>query len=153
MLALEDLHIESSSESFSRRRRRTFTDEFKAEAVRLCKLGDRSIAKVAKDLGISEHGLRRWGVQARIDAGQGPPEALTTDERRELAELRRQNLVLLMEREILTPAAAVSTGRCNTCSDRMIPDERWFAWQEADRDGCRVMIVPKFGGDAVRARR
>ena len=93
--------MESNSDSFVRRRRRTFTDEFKAEAVRLCKLGDRSIAKVAKDLGISENGLRRWVDQARIDAGQGPPGALTTDERRELAELRRQNRVLLMEREIL----------------------------------------------------
>jgi transposase-like protein len=106
MLALEDLPMESSSESFRRRRRRTFTKEFKAEAVRLCKLGDRSIAKVAKDLGISENGLRRWVDQARIDTGQGPPEALTTDERRELAELRRQNRVLLMEREILKKAAA-----------------------------------------------
>ena len=96
--------MESSPDSFARRRRRTFTDEFKAEAVRLCKLGYRSIAKVAKDLGISENGLRRWVDQARIDAGQGPPGALTTDERRELAELRRQNRVLLMEREILKKA-------------------------------------------------
>ncbi len=88
------------------RRRRSFTREYKVEAVRLCRLGDRSIGQVAKDLAISETALRRWVEQASIDAGEGPPEALTTDERRELAELRRQNRTLLMEREILKKAAA-----------------------------------------------
>ena len=41
-----------------RRKRRKFTPEFKAEAVRLCKVGDRSIAQVAKDLDLTETALR-----------------------------------------------------------------------------------------------
>lgn len=84
------------------RRRRSFSREYKAEAVRLCRLGDRSIGRVAKDLGLSETALRRWVEQAAVDAGEGPADALTTDERRKLTELRRQNRTLLMEREILT---------------------------------------------------
>jgi transposase len=109
----EDQSMTSRSNVPGPRRRRSFTREYKAEAVRLCRLGDRSIGKVAKDLAISETALRRWIEQSDIDAGQGPPEALTTDERRELAELRRQNRTLLMEREILKKAAAVSTGHRN----------------------------------------
>jgi transposase len=44
--------------------------------------------------------------QAKSDAGQGPPGALTTEEREELRRLRRENKTLLMEREILRKAAA-----------------------------------------------
>ena len=68
----------------ARRKRRTFTPEFKAEAVRLCRVGDRSVAEVAKDLDLTETALREWVKRADVDAGQGPPEALTTVERDEL---------------------------------------------------------------------
>jgi transposase-like protein len=43
-----------------RRKRRVFTPEFTAEAVRLCKVGDRTIAQVAKDLDLTENSLREW---------------------------------------------------------------------------------------------
>lgn len=89
-----------------RRKRRSFDAEFKAEAVRLCKLGDRSIAQVAVDLDLTETALREWVKRADIDAGNGPPGALTTDEREELARLRRDIKRLTMEREILKKAAA-----------------------------------------------
>jgi transposase len=62
------------------------------------------VAKTAEDLGISESCLRTWIAQADIDAGARP--GLTTDERRELAELRRRNRVLEMEVEILKRASA-----------------------------------------------
>ena len=88
------------------RKRRTFTDEFKAEAVKLCKTGERSVGQVARDLGLTETALRRWVQQADVDAGKGPPEALTTTEREELVRLRRENRRLQMEREILKKAAA-----------------------------------------------
>jgi len=88
------------------RARRAFTAEFKAEAVRLCRVGDRSIAQVATDLDLTETALREWVKRAAIDAGNGPPGALTTDERAELARLRRENKRLQMEREILKKAAA-----------------------------------------------
>src|SRR6266542_4629031 len=75
------------------------------EAVRLCKVGDRSIEQVAKDLDLTETALRDWVKRADIDAGKGPPEALTTAEREELARLRRELKRVTMEREILKAAA------------------------------------------------
>lgn len=89
-----------------RRARRAFTPEFKAEAVRLCKVGDRTVRDVAKDLDLTETALRDWVKRAAIDAGEGPPGALTSDERAELTQLRRENKRLQMEREILKKAAA-----------------------------------------------
>ena len=83
------------------RKRRHFTREFKAEAVRLCKAGDRSVGKVAEDLDLTETSLRAWVKQAKVDVGEGPPEALTTAEREELSRLRKQVKRLEMEREIL----------------------------------------------------
>jgi transposase len=88
------------------RKRRKFTPEFKAEAVRLCQVGDRSIKKVAEDLDLTETALRDWVKRAEIDAGNGPKDALTTAERQELQQLRRDNKRLMMEREILKKAAA-----------------------------------------------
>ena len=90
----------------ARRKRRAFTPEFKADAVRLAKAGDRTIAQVAKDLDLTETALREWVRRAEIDAGKGPPGALTSAEREELVRLRRENKRLEMEREILKKAAA-----------------------------------------------
>ena len=89
-----------------KRKRRQFTAEFKTEAVRLAMVGDRSVGQVAKDLDLTETALRDWVKRAEIDAGQGPPGALTTAERAELQQLRRENKRLQMEREILKKAAA-----------------------------------------------
>jgi len=55
-----------------RRKRRALTPEFKAEAVRLCKVGDRSLRQVAKDLDLTETALREWVQRADVDAGKGP---------------------------------------------------------------------------------
>jgi transposase len=88
-----------------RRKRRAFTPEFKAEAVRLCRVGDRSVRQVADDLDLTETALRAWVKRADIDAGNGPPGALTTAEREELAKLRREVKRLTMERDILKAAA------------------------------------------------
>ena len=88
-----------------RRKRRVFTPEFRAEAVRLCKVGDRTIAQVSKDLDLTENSLREWVKRANIDAGKGPPDALTTAERDELTRLRRENKRLSQERDILKAAA------------------------------------------------
>jgi transposase-like protein len=90
-----------------RRKRRVFTPEFRAEAVRLCKVGDRTIAQVSKDLDLTENSLREWVKRADIDAGKGPPDALTTAERDELTRLRRENKRLSQERDILKAAATI----------------------------------------------
>ena len=89
-----------------KRKRRSFTPEFKAEAVRLCQVGDRTIGQVARDLDLTETALREWVSRANVDAGAGPADALTTAEREELSRLRRENKRLQMEREILKKAAA-----------------------------------------------
>ena len=88
------------------RKRRSFTAEFKAEAVRLCRVGDRPVKQVAKDLDLTETALREWVKRADIDVGKGPPGALTTAEREELSQLRKENRQLRLEREILKNAAA-----------------------------------------------
>jgi transposase len=62
------------------------------------------VAKTAEDLGISESCLRNWMAQDAIDTGARP--GLKTEERKELAELRRRNRVLEMEVEILKRASA-----------------------------------------------
>ena len=90
----------------AKRKRRTFNPQFKAEAVRLCQVGDRSVTQVSKDLDLTETALREWVKRAEVDAGKGPPDALTTPEREELTRLRRENKRLQMEREILKKAAA-----------------------------------------------
>ena len=70
--------MDKPSKTAKRRDRRSFTPEFKAEVVRLCKAGDRSIERVAKDLDLTETALREWVQRADIDAGNGPAGAAAT---------------------------------------------------------------------------
>ena len=86
------------------RQRRAFTAEYKAEVVALCRKGEKSIGAIARDLDISESVVRRWIAQAEIDRGER--EGLTTAERVELTQLRRENRVLREERDILKRATA-----------------------------------------------
>ncbi|WP_189226096.1 transposase, partial [Saccharothrix coeruleofusca] len=69
--------------SRKRRPRRSFTPEFKAEIVELCRRGDRSVGQVAKDFDLTETAVRQWVVQAERDAGTRT-DGLTSDEREEL---------------------------------------------------------------------
>jgi transposase len=88
------------------RRRRSFTPEFKAEIVELCQRGDRSVGQVAKDFDLTETAVRQWVKQAERDAGSRSGGGLTTAERQELAELRRENRRLREDVEILKRATA-----------------------------------------------
>lgn len=87
-------------------KRRKHTDEFRAGAVRLVLEAGKSIAQVADDLGIHRSLLSLWVRRAKIDLGKGPKGALTTSEREELAQLKKENRTLKMERELLKKAAA-----------------------------------------------
>ena len=93
-------------EKHGRGKRRTFSAEYKAEAVRLVGESGKRVGAIARELGLGETALRRWVQQAEIDAGRGPTGALTTSEREELGHLRRENQRLRMEREILKKATA-----------------------------------------------
>ena len=88
-----------------RRARRSFTDEFKAGAVRLVLDEGKTIPQVARDLDLTESALRTWVERSRADRTQGKT-GLTTVEREELARLRKENRELRLEREILKKAAA-----------------------------------------------
>jgi len=71
-----------------RRAKRSFTPEFKADAVRLVRSG-KSASLVAKKLDLTETTLREWAKRADADAGLGSSDVLMTEERAELARLRR----------------------------------------------------------------
>ncbi len=87
-----------------KRKRRKFTAEQKADAVRLVReVGN--IIKVARDLDLTESALRHWVKQADIDEGHGPEDALTTEEKEEVRRLRREVRTLRMERDFLKKAA------------------------------------------------
>ena len=90
-----------------RKKRRTFTKQQKAQAVRICRQSSKSIAQVARDLDISESSLRIWMKQDQIDeAGPSDDGPLTSEEREELRRLRKENRELQMERDFLKKAAA-----------------------------------------------
>ncbi|MFE7793748.1 transposase [Streptomyces sp. NPDC057460] len=86
------------------RPRRSFTPEFKAEIVELCRRGDRSVGQVAKDFDLTGTAVRDWVKQAEVDAGER--DGLTSGEREELAALRRENRRLREDVEILKRATA-----------------------------------------------
>ena len=86
------------------RPRRSFTPEFKAEIVERCRAGDRTIGQVARDFDLTETAVRKWVNQAEVDGGLR--EGLTSDEREELARLRRENRQLREDVGILKRATA-----------------------------------------------
>jgi transposase len=81
-----------------------FPPEFRRRAVELFRDRDKPVAQLASELGISESCLRRWAAQDDVDTGR--VEGVSSDERAELAELRRDKRRLEMENEILKRAAA-----------------------------------------------
>ena len=94
----------SRQEVHMARTRKPYPAEFRAEAVRLVRSGSK-LSAVAHDLGVSSESLRNWMKQQDID-DRRRADGLTTDEREELRQLRRENRVLREEREILVRASA-----------------------------------------------
>jgi len=89
----------------AKRARRQFTDEFKAGAVRLVLDEGKTVAQVARDLDLTASALSGWVRRARADR-DGGKTGLTTEERAELASLRKQVRELKLERDLLKKWAA-----------------------------------------------
>lgn len=88
-----------------KRKRRRFTEEFKGGAVRLVLDEGKTVAQVARDLDLTQSALGGWVKQARADRSKGKT-GLTTEERAELTQLRKDNRRLKMERDLLKKWAA-----------------------------------------------
>jgi transposase len=93
------------SDKRGRRARRQFSDEFRAGAVTLVLDEGKTIGAVARELDLTPSALSQWVRHAQADRTKGRT-GLTTEERTELAQLRKDNRELRMERDILKNAAA-----------------------------------------------
>lgn len=87
------------------RPRRVFTTEFKAQIVDLVQRGERTVPEVVRDFELTDSVVRKWIAQAERDAGTRT-DGLTSDEKAELAALRRENKRLQEDVEILRRATA-----------------------------------------------
>jgi transposase len=100
------------------RRRRSFTEEYKRQAVDLVRSSGRSVTSVANELGLRDSVLRRW--VENLAAGNEPTVASrrsitqaalpSADQAAEIARLQRENERLRMERDILKKSIAIFAG-------------------------------------------
>jgi transposase len=99
-------------------RRRSFTQEYKRQAVDLVRSSGRSVTAVANELGLRDSVLRRW--VEKLAAGDEPTAAPrrsmtqaalpSADQAAEIARLQRENERLRMERDILKKSIAIFAG-------------------------------------------
>ena len=86
------------------RTRPAYPEEFRREAVQLLRAGC-TPRELAESLGVSQQTLRNWRRQDQRDRHERD-DGVTSDERDELARLRRENVRLRQERDLLKRAAA-----------------------------------------------
>jgi len=89
-----------------RKKRRTFTREYKAEIVRVIRTSGKSPELVAREYELTPSAVRAWVERAAVDERKDPNGPLTTEERAELTRLRREMKTVTMERDFLRKAAA-----------------------------------------------
>jgi len=91
----------------SHRKRTTYTQEFKREAVNLILEQGYSIAEASRNLGINYNMLSRWKVEQEKHGEESfPSKGHMTKEQAELSRLKAENKRLRMERDILKKATA-----------------------------------------------
>ena len=86
------------------RSHRRYAPEYRQRIIELARAG-RSVSELARQFEPTAESIRAWIKQAELDEGLRS-DGLTTEERQELNQLRRENRVLREEREILKKAAA-----------------------------------------------
>ena len=86
------------------RRRGRYSPEYRERMIELVRAG-RTPGSLAREFGPSEQTIRNWVRQADLDEGLRS-DGLTTEARKEIRELKRENKRLRMERDILKKAAA-----------------------------------------------
>ena len=94
---------------------RAYPEEYRARMVEQVRTG-RKPEELAREYEPSAESIRRWAMQAEID--EGDREGLTSEERKELGRLRRENRELKLEREILKKAAAWFARETGTVPER-----------------------------------
>ncbi len=88
--------------------RRSYTREFKLEALRLLETSGKSAAEIERDLGIGKSCLFRWKQKSSMDGEQGfPGHGRLTPEQERIRQLERDNDILRQERDILKKAVAI----------------------------------------------
>jgi transposase len=122
---------------------RTFTKEFKLEAVRLVQTSGKSITQVARDLGIADSTLHHW---CKLEASQGEQAFVgsrhQTAQEEELRRLKRELEVVRQERDILK--CAVSAGRWPLIEMRSWLSKRYtwrFCADIQQRVCCTILIA------------
>jgi transposase len=87
---------------------RTFTKEFKLEAVQLVQTSGKSMTQIARDLGIADSTLHHWCKQLTADGEQAfPGSGHQTPQEEEIRHLKRENELLRQERDILKKAIGI----------------------------------------------
>ena len=98
------------------RQRRSFTEEYKRQAVEFVVSSGRSVTSVAKELGLRDSVLRRWlerlGPEPASATRRPTTQATPTsaDQAAEIARLRQENERLRLERDILKKSIAIFAG-------------------------------------------
>jgi len=96
---LQEVIMATMEKKATSRTRRSFPDEFKSDAVAMVLDDGRRIVDVAEAIGVGEGTLGNWARLEKIERGERA--GLTRDDRAELAELRKDNARLRMERDLL----------------------------------------------------
>ena len=92
--------------------RRTYTREFKLEAVRLWESSDESMTQIERDLGIGKGNLWRWKREFAAGGEDAfPGQGRVTPEQERVRQLERENEILRQERDILKKAIAIFSRR------------------------------------------
>src|SRR3984893_312599 len=109
LLVIESWNVEKNENRGTKRRGRRFDEEFKRDAVRMLKSGDRSAQQLSQELGISVWSLKRWSKEFALGGPTGPGAFLASEPASalEMARLRRELEFVTRQRDILKKALGI----------------------------------------------